>query len=113
MIANKVKDKPEKMSYREMLRHPKWQQKKLEIMSRDHFKCMFCDSEDNLLNVHHLCYLPNRKPWEYDSELLITICDECHDHVHEELTKTIAILSRAAIIKKVDLILLDEIINLL
>lgn len=47
-------------------------------MQRDDFTCRHCKSTDNFLNVHHLIYLPNCDPWEYDDKFLITLCEKCH-----------------------------------
>lgn len=65
------------MTYSEKLRHPKWQKKRLEILSRDGFKCLFCGSEDKNLQVHHLLY-KRRDPWDYPDYLYQTLCDDCH-----------------------------------
>lgn len=68
--------------YKELLRHPKWQRRRLEIMERDDWKCLYCDAEDKPLNVHHKRYVTGRKPWEYPDHDLITLCDDCHGEVH-------------------------------
>jgi len=64
------------MSYAEKLKSPKWQKKRLEIMSRDNFTCQYCKDEETQLQVHHLSY--NGNPWEADSSQLVTLCCECH-----------------------------------
>jgi 5-methylcytosine-specific restriction endonuclease McrA len=35
------------------------------------------------LNVHHKYYITGLKPWEYDDDALITLCQECHQKRHE------------------------------
>lgn len=35
------------------------------------------------LNIHHQYYIQGLKPWEYDSESLITLCQDCHMKVHQ------------------------------
>lgn len=30
------------------------------------------------LNVHHVFYLPGKKPWEYPPALLMSLCERCH-----------------------------------
>lgn len=70
------------MNYRDLLRDPKWQKKRLKIMERDNFQCQFCKSEINTLVVHHKKYINGRKPWEYDNEWLTTLCIYCHNHIH-------------------------------
>lgn len=34
------------------------------------------------MNVHHLRYDKSVMPWEYDDKDLITLCEECHEIVH-------------------------------
>lgn len=76
--------KKEKLSYAEMLKDPRWQKKRLEVMQRDGFICQHCLSEDKPLQVHHLVYEKDKKPWEYADEDLITLCEECHQRETEE-----------------------------
>ena len=71
-----------KESYYDLLKSPKWQKKRLEILQRDEFKCTFCESDDKQLHVHHIYYLKGKKPWEYDNDMYKTLCDECHDLHH-------------------------------
>jgi hypothetical protein len=47
-------------------------------MERDGFTCQFCGDSLNTLNVHHVLYLPNKDPWEYEDQYLITVCETCH-----------------------------------
>lgn len=68
--------------YSELLRDPRWQKKRLEIMSRDHWACRFCSDADHILNVHHLYYERYYRPWEYPREALITLCEACHELIH-------------------------------
>jgi len=66
------------MDYKEKLKDPRWQRKRLEIMQRDKFTCQICKATDNSLQVHHRHYLTGREPWDYTNELLITLCFVCH-----------------------------------
>lgn len=34
-------------------------------------------------NVHHLKYIVGRKPWEYEDNVLITLCISCHEKRHK------------------------------
>lgn len=52
-------------------------------MERDDFKCLSCHSE-NKLNVHHLYYKHGMKPWEYSDKSLVTLCEKCHNEIHEK-----------------------------
>jgi hypothetical protein len=73
-----IKIQPETTTYAELLKHPLWQRKRLEIMQRDGFKCCKCKNDQITLNVHHKKYIYGRKPWEYDNADLITLCEDCH-----------------------------------
>jgi 5-methylcytosine-specific restriction endonuclease McrA len=65
-------------SYSELLKDPRWQKRRLEIMQRDDFECKHCGNNINTLNVHHKYYIHNRAPWEYSDDVLITLCESCH-----------------------------------
>ncbi len=64
------------MTYAEKLKDPRWQRKRLEILSRDNFSCTCCGDIKSTLNVHHFKY--KGEPWEVDNSLLITFCEVCH-----------------------------------
>lgn len=72
-------------NYSELLKDPRWQKMRLEIMQRDNFKCVGCGREDRTLHVHHQYYINKRLPWEYPIEMLVTLCENCH--VKEEELK--------------------------
>lgn len=67
------------LSYLDKLKSPKWQKKRLEILQRDEFTCINCDSTDKNLQVHHTIYINDRNPWEYEDFQLITLCEDCHE----------------------------------
>jgi hypothetical protein len=71
------------MKYSDKLKHPKWQKKRLEIMERDGFQCQCCFGRDNPLTVHHKIYINGKDPWDYKNKSLITLCNICHNNVHE------------------------------
>lgn len=73
------------MTYAEKLRSPLWQKKRLEILQRDNWKCCSCGSDEKNLQVHHLVYVKNNNPWDYDHSCLQTLCDDCHK-VRQELS---------------------------
>ncbi len=79
------------MNYKQQLRHPKWLRKRNEIMDRDNYQCQLCKSREKHLHVHHLYYEPNKKSWDYDSESLVTLCEDCHKYVHSSLPKIISL----------------------
>ena len=64
-------------NYSELLKDPRWQKKRLEIMNRDNWTCQSCFSTDITLHVHHLRY--SGKPWEAPDICLITLCEKCHE----------------------------------
>lgn len=68
-------------SFWELYKHPFWQKKRLEVMERESFQCEECKSKNETLNVHHSYYVRGRKPWEYPSEHLHCLCDECHEMI--------------------------------
>lgn len=39
----------------------------------------------NGLNIHHKKYIKGRKPWEYDADSLVTLCEDCHHNIHEKV----------------------------
>lgn len=65
-------------TYVEKLRDPRWQRKRLEILSRDNFTCLWCGETTKPLNVHHRYYVARRDPWEYPNGALQTVCEDCH-----------------------------------
>jgi len=65
-------------SYSELLKNPKWQKKRLEILARDEWKCRYCGVNDTTLHVHHLFYSPNKAPWEISDGFLVALCEHCH-----------------------------------
>lgn len=65
-------------TYREQLRDPRWQRKRLEIMQRDGFACRCCSATTKTLNVHHNYYVSSAPPWDYQDSALFTLCEDCH-----------------------------------
>lgn len=68
-----------KNDYQELLKDPKWVSKRNQILSRDKNTCQFCGCQDKYMQVHHKRYIKGNKPWEYDNEDLITLCNSCHE----------------------------------
>lgn len=65
------------MSYSQKLKDPRWQKKRLEILSRDNFSCRFCGDTKTELQVHHKSYFG--EPWEQANDELLTLCRYCHN----------------------------------
>lgn len=79
------------MKYEDLLKDPRWQKRRLEIMQHDNFTCQHCGNGLNdgvPLNVHHIRYRRNLMPWEYDDADLTTLCEKCHKEEHSVKTKT-------------------------
>lgn len=61
------------MDYKEQIKSPKWQKRRLEILQLDNFTCQICGDNEHTLNVHHLVYYKDKKIWEYEDWELITL----------------------------------------
>ena len=68
-------------AYADMLKDPRWQRKRLEIMQRDGWKCRKCGDERSTLHVHHVKYLC-ALPWECPDGDMLTLCEACHEYAH-------------------------------
>ena len=66
-------------------RDSRWQKKRLQVMERDKWTCRSCGErgEGITLNVHHIFYEKGRAPWEYDDDMLVTWCEDCHTSRHK------------------------------
>ncbi len=85
------------MTYSQKLRDPRWQKLRLEIMSRDGFKCVICGTDKKTLQVHHILYL-RREPWDYPEHLYQTLCEDCHE-ARQKLTDKAVDAVRIAVAK--------------
>lgn len=60
--------------------------KRLDIFKRDNCTCVSCNRNclhhGLTMHVHHIKYLPNLEPWEYDNSFLATYCELCHNTEH-------------------------------
>lgn len=77
----------DRIEYWKLLRDPRWQKMRLNVMGRDEFKCQRCGSKDKTLNVHHSYYEKDNMPWEYPEYSLHTLCEDCHKIEHEQLVE--------------------------
>jgi len=66
-------------SYFDLLKDPRWQRLRLELMQRANFSCQECGAKDKMLTVHHGYYEFEMRPWEYPAESLHCLCEECHE----------------------------------
>lgn len=72
--------------YALLLERREWKAKRDHILIRDGYRCQRCGAteEDGIsLHVHHIHYIRGLDPWEYKDTELITLCESCHEHVHE------------------------------
>lgn len=69
-------------TYAEKLTDPRWQRLRLEIMSRDEFKCRLCFCDGSTLAVHHKKYSETGNPWDAAPDDLVTLCQTCHEKLH-------------------------------
>lgn len=65
-------------SYSELLKDPRWQRRRLEILQRSDFSCEECGDKESTLHVHHKLYRKNAMPWEYEDHELEALCESCH-----------------------------------
>lgn len=70
-------------AYKEKLRDPRWQRKRLEQMQIANFCCERCGDSETELHVHHRRYIPGREPWEYADHDFEVLCRNCHHREHE------------------------------
>src|SRR5687767_732853 len=64
--------------YSELLRDPRWQKKRLQILERENWTCETCGATDQELHVHHGYYERDKMPWDYHDDTLHCLCWECH-----------------------------------
>lgn len=76
-------------SYNEILKDHRWIKRRNEILTRDKNTCQFCGAQDKYLHVHHKEYFDGFLPWEYQDDMLVTLCNECHKHFHENMEESI------------------------
>jgi hypothetical protein len=74
-------------TYKEKLKDPRWQKKRLEILERDMWTCQSCMDSASSLHVHHRYYASVENPWDYPSAALVALCETCHAAESEEMPK--------------------------
>jgi hypothetical protein len=72
------------MSYADLLKDPRWQKKRLEILEASAWKCERCDDKTTELHVHHKRYIKGKMPWEYESGDLCVLCGPHHEEWHAD-----------------------------
>lgn len=76
------------MSYLNVLKHPKWFEKREEVFKTLGKQCEVCGIEKKL-HVHHKSYKIDEDtnhyfpPWEYPIDNFAVLCEECHKQAHK------------------------------
>ena len=73
-------------NYQALLQTKEWENKRIKILDRDHYRCAYCGNIHHL-HVHHKYYsaYPNGAlvdPWNYPDDALITLCAYHHQRIH-------------------------------
>lgn len=73
-----------KEEYRSKLLDPRWQKMRLEVLSRDDWKCICCGEKSETLHAHHTYYDQSSEgPWDYPAASIVTLCASCHEAEHQ------------------------------
>lgn len=83
-----------KKQYFDQIKSPKWQKRRLEILSRDGFKCTSCSETNDQLHIHHLKYDFTKNIWDYEDEDLITLCEICHQEIEDSIKTTYSVIRK-------------------
>ena len=70
------------MQYRDKLKDSRWIEFRKRVYKKDKHKCTICGTKDRPLNAHHRFYDKNKEPWDYLLGDLDTLCDWCHEFLH-------------------------------
>lgn len=76
-------------SYGALLFDERWKEKRNIILARDNGQCVICGLNVEL-QVHHRQYhyvaalKKFQPPWEYPDNMLITLCNSCHQRGHSK-----------------------------
>jgi hypothetical protein len=95
------------MSYTKKLSDPRWQKKRLEVLSRDNFKCTLCLNDKEELHVHHLKY--TKEPWDAPLKDLETLCFRCHEMKKSEKVISAKLMGNSIIYTNLDIVFIYKI----
>lgn len=84
--------------YAKKLLDPRWQRRRLEILSRDRWTCQRCQDTEETLHVHHR-YYSGSDPWDAPDEALVTLCVSCHSDESETRRPIEAAIVRALAVR--------------
>ena len=82
-------------TYSDKLKDPRWQRKRLEILERDQFKCRHCRSAEKTLHVHHRIYRKGKMPWDYEDQVFVSLCEECHTEAEKTKEELLLLIGRS------------------
>lgn len=70
--------------YTSQYKNSLWIKFRESVIELDGFKCSECGRtrDEVTLQVHHLKYIIDRKPWEYATHECVTLCKSCHASEH-------------------------------
>ncbi len=71
-----------KKIYGDKLLDPRWQKRRLEVLSEANYTCKYCGNTKETLHVHHYAYNINGDPWDVPNHALICLCCTCHKLEH-------------------------------
>ena len=72
------------MNYSELLKDPRWQKRRLEILNANNFTCECCGDKETTLHIHHITY--HGLPWEASDDMMQCVCADCH-YILEDIKK--------------------------
>ena len=83
------------MTYAQQLRHPKWEQRRLQVIEKAGSRCECCgnfgindgETSEVRFEIHHGYYTPGLMAWEYPDDVLYCLCPECHKDVQESMER--------------------------
>ena len=70
------------MDFKEQYKDPRWQKKRLKVLEYNNFNCRDCETTTKTLHVHHPIYKKGHKIWDYETEELMCLCEDCHSRHH-------------------------------
>ena len=72
---------------------PEWKRKRVVILKRDNYQCRECKRYGKVTQadtVHHVIPLQERPDLRLDSRNLISLCEGCHEKMHNKFDNTLS-----------------------
>jgi len=66
------------MSYADMLKDPRWEERRKKVLAGANYRCEACNADNVLLHAHHKLYRMEWAPWDYPDEYYECLCESCH-----------------------------------